>query len=62
MSNEFDLQVCSPEVANKPLLHGKTTRLRVLTYAGEGEIISTTVVKLNLNSFMEKLSAIDTDL
>ena len=41
---------------------GKTTRLQVLTYAGQGKIITTTAVRLNLNGFMVKLSAIDADL
>ena len=41
---------------------GRSVRLRVLTYAGEGKIISTTSVKLNLNGFQLKLLAIDAEL
>ena len=41
---------------------GKSTRLRFLTNAGEGKIISTVALKLNLNGFLLKLLAIDADL
>ena len=40
----------------------KSVKLRVLTYAGEGHVISTTSVKLNLNGFQLKLLAMDPDL
>ena len=35
---------------------GNSVNLRVLTYTGEGQTISTTSVKLNLNGFQLKLS------
>ena len=41
---------------------GRSVRLRVLTYAGEGQVISTTSVKLNLNGFQLKLLSINADL
>ena len=41
---------------------GRSVRLQVLTYAREGQIISTTSVKLNLNGFQLKLFAIEADL
>ena len=41
---------------------GKSIKLRVLTFAGEGQVISTTPVLLNLNGFQLKLLAIDADL
>ena len=34
---------------------GKSIKLRVLTFAGEGQVISTTPVRLNLNGFQLKL-------
>ena len=40
---------------------GKSVKLWVLTYAGKGQVISTNSVKLNVNGFMLKLLAIDTD-
>ena len=41
---------------------GKSIKLRVLTFAGEGQVISATPVKLTLNGFQLKLLAIDADL
>ena len=41
---------------------GKSIKIRVLMFAGEGQIISTTPVRLNLNGFQLKLLAIDADL
>ena len=41
---------------------GNSNRVRVLTYAGEGRVILTTKVKLRLNGYVLKLSAIEDDL
>ena len=41
---------------------GRSVRLPVLTHAGEGQIISTTSVRLNLIGFQLKLLAMDADL
>ena len=38
---------------------GTSSRVRVMTYAGEGKIILTTKIKLKLNGKMLKLSAIE---
>ena len=40
---------------------GNSTRVRVLTYAGEGKVIITTEVKPRLNGYKLKLSAIEQD-
>ena len=41
---------------------GTSSRVRVITYAGEGKIILTTKIKLKLNGHLLKLSAIEEDL
>ena len=41
---------------------GTSSRVRVMTYAGEGKVILTTEVKLRLNGKMLKFSAIEEDL
>ena len=41
---------------------GTSTRVRVLSYAGEGRVILTTEIKLKINGNLLKLSAIEEDL
>ena len=41
---------------------GNSVNLRVLTYTGEGQTISTTSIRLKLNGFWLKLLAIEADL
>ena len=43
-------------------LFRKLVNLRVLTYTGEGQTISTTSIRLKLNGFWLKLLAIEADL
>ena len=42
--------------------HGTSTRVRVLSYAGEGRVILTTEIRIKLNGNLLKLSAIEEDL
>ena len=41
---------------------GSSSRVRVMTYAGEGKIILTTEIKLKINGKILKLSSIEEDL
>ena len=41
---------------------GNSVNLRVLTYTGEGQTISTTSIRLKFNGFWLKLLAIEADL
>ena len=41
---------------------GNSTRVRVLSYAGEGKVILTTQIKLKIFGQVSKLSAVDEDL
>ena len=49
-------------ILNSMYSQGTSSRVRVLTYAGEGKVIFTTEVKLRLNGKLLKLSTIEKDL